>query len=403
MKTFHFLTTVLAVAPSLLLSQANPSRPFMADSTSDQIIAHFLAAKHDHPSWLGRILRQDGATQPAEKLDDIARRLSRIAIAVPKVERDMGRTTLAGDAVLVLSIAGMKGARGTRYPRALDLLIDIHTHGQNRGVRSLAMLQLLGVGGHERAVAYLKSVAALADETAEDAITALIVDVHGDMNGSTPEEKAASNAALRELYDSRLVRTYHASLNLEAWAQSQGWSPAPHVEQRSPTCDSLLAVMRQSVDGPALRAASRRIGSCPPTREIAIAAANAFWRLKAASDTATLFLLSPIATWVDDAEPLSTLILVVQDRSASEGARITAIRALAVLLRPGRVIRYEDLLGGIAPNGLPRAQCSSGMIAGKTREPVVPDSVLRRIREVSRAIVADSLESPDVRSAAACM
>ena len=176
-------------------------------------------------------------------------------------------------------------------------------------------------------------------------------------------------------------------------------SPTP----RDKVCDAQVVVVRQARSGPELRGAIRHLGACQPTPAMAIEAANAYRRLSSTTDTAELEGLLALATRSDNPAALGAVLTVVEDASATGVARIAGFAALARLVMPGRAVRYSDMLGGIDESGLSRATCSSGMIAGKVREPRMPDAIRERIRVVSRAVAGNIREKPDVRSAASCL
>jgi hypothetical protein len=218
-----FVATIAAAAPLAAQGKRSPL-PF-ADSSAPRIMSRLHQLPGFGGDWFIRIMRQDDRPQPRAKLDELADSLMQIAVSVGAGEADRRRTDAAGSAVTALELAGSTSVSyGSPYDGALDRLIRIHRDGKNRGVRALALSVLFMVPGHAVALAYVGDVATSMDETAGNAVSDLAIDVHSDVNVSTAAQKQETNALLRELFEKRLVRDYHASINLEGWAHSQGWT-----------------------------------------------------------------------------------------------------------------------------------------------------------------------------------
>jgi hypothetical protein len=218
-----FLTAISAAGP-LAAQGKRPPLPF-ADSSAPRIMSRLHQLPAVGGDWFVRIMRQEGRPQPGAKLDELADSLMQIAMSVGAGETDRRRTDAAGSAVTALELAGSTSVSyGSPYDGALDRLIRIHRDGKNRGVLALALSVVFMVPGHPVALAYVRDVATSMDETAGNAVSDLAMDVHSDVNASTEAQKQETNTLLRELLEKRLVRDYHASVNLEGWAHSQGWT-----------------------------------------------------------------------------------------------------------------------------------------------------------------------------------
>jgi hypothetical protein len=179
----------------------------------------------------------------------------------------------------------------------------------------------------------------------------------------------------------------------------QGQAP---LQGRHTSCEESLEVIRNAAPGRELAASLAKIGSCPPSPVIAMQSAVTYKRLKTASDTAILESLLMLARRPTDVGVTNIVLDVIEDRTASEVARIVGIAAFMSSLRPQREVLYEDLVGGVDEHGLPRAACSSGQIAGKRDVPGIPEAARTRMKVVARKLFADTTEQPNIRSAAAC-
>jgi hypothetical protein len=87
---------------------------------------------------------------------------------------------------------------------------------------------MLAVVGGERAIPYLRSLAVLPGVEnvliAADAVATLAADAVGDGYSTSPRaQQLASLAVLRELFEKRLVTQHVAAVQLEFFAESQGW------------------------------------------------------------------------------------------------------------------------------------------------------------------------------------
>jgi hypothetical protein len=188
----------------------------MADSSVAQIVAQIRNPSRSElmgPTWVVRILVQDGRAQPQAKLDAIADALVEIVIS---------GTPQSNTARSLLVLAARSGP--TPYAGALQRFIRIHREARDFATRTGALRDMTSAPNYASALAYLREVAVSTDSTASFAIDALINAVKPDSYWlNPPAARQAAQDILRELYMRDLVREHYAIRAIHSYASVMGW------------------------------------------------------------------------------------------------------------------------------------------------------------------------------------
>jgi hypothetical protein len=116
-----------------------------------------------------------------------------------------------------LTSAGVRGGEGTPFGPTIDRLIRIHRESTNYQIRSLIMIMLPAQSQQVRSLEYLREVATSpTDRTASWAMTALT-------DAAEKRLLPGAEAAVRDLWDKKLVTEQVAAATLRAYAASKGW------------------------------------------------------------------------------------------------------------------------------------------------------------------------------------
>lgn len=211
---------LLAFAASASLGAQGRSPRADADSSAAGIMAR--AGKQPGAVWLRDILRKSGSARyPQATLDGIGDSLVARAIAPASADQRGEAYDGAVNAVLALWFAGSgREDHGTPYAGAFDRLIAVHRKAPSPRVRARAIVAMLSLPSHGRAVDYLRAIAESEDASAYDAMLSLIQDSDGASwagVASTQPRRDEAAQALRTLSANGKVRDGKAARLLEAW------------------------------------------------------------------------------------------------------------------------------------------------------------------------------------------
>lgn len=195
----------------------------IADSSAAYIVAAAGPELQIIP-LLVRVLRQENGTYPRTKLDAVADSLTSRALRY-RTTNDSAAHVAAVNAVNALAFAGAARAfPGRPYDGAVERLIRIHQQSTAQNVRFHVVLMLPIVQGRQRALSYLRDIAASEDSTALSALNSLATDSRGGMSGTgttSPAERQQSRAILLDLARNHLVKDRVAAYELELFLRSQ--------------------------------------------------------------------------------------------------------------------------------------------------------------------------------------
>jgi hypothetical protein len=146
------------------------------------------------------------------------------------------------------------------------------------------------------------------------------------------------------------------------------------------------------------------IGFCEPSRKVRVYRA-AIQQARTSTDTTLIFRAILPAVGLRDGVLFREVVEVAGDRSASVPARVIAFVALAAIRNPNRSPSYDEFIGGLDENGIPRRSCSARRshpyIYDEGPTPL-PADYLKQIENLSSRVRLDPSQPADVRSAAAC-
>lgn len=211
---------LVAFATSASLSAQGRSLRADADSSAAGIMAR--VGKQPGAVWLRNILRKSGGVRyPQSTLDGIGDSLVARAIAPASADQRGEAYTGAVNAVLALWFAGSgREDQGTPYAGAFDRLIAVHRKAPSPRVRARAIVAMLSLPSHGRAVDYLRGIAESGDASAYDVILSLIQDSDGASwagVASTQPRRDETAQALRSLSTNGRVKDAKAARLLEEW------------------------------------------------------------------------------------------------------------------------------------------------------------------------------------------
>lgn len=198
------------------------ARQAIADSSPARIMAR--VGTNAAVPWLRNILRQSDTTYSRTKLDEIGDSLVARGVDARSAEARSNADHSAIEAVIALTNAGRSSTGpGHPYAGALDRLIAIHRQSPASSVRAHALEGMLAVSDRSRALQYLQAVAESKDETAYDAVEAMVADANGSGwagEKPSPSEQQATIAALNALHTRHRVTDRATWTLLDSWVEN---------------------------------------------------------------------------------------------------------------------------------------------------------------------------------------
>jgi len=198
----------------------------------------------------------------------------------------------------------------------------------------------------------------------------------------------------------RLLLVFAALLTPTAGAHAQA---EPDSIKLRNDCRLAMQVLTTGHPAPRLEWARGFIGYCG-NEQWATAKRAAILRLRASADENELGREWRFVWMLRDAELFNAVLQIAQDRNASTAARLWSLRTLANYIDPEG--SYGALTRIIPGSREGQPQCITGRAAGHMHEysgKPLPSDFAAQARNLARALVADSGESLDLRTAAKCV